>query len=256
MSSNESPSGKRIFLITTRPREKFQELPRGELALEIVNCPLTSMEEIKPDQETVSKIREFNPDVVVLTSEYGADIFFKQFLGSIDTGNVRFLAIGNSTARKIEEHGFKPEVPEAMDSMGIAGLIGRTVSEEKHIALFRSDSPNRSLDTFLESRDYNFIDIALYRISEVESPAMIEYIMDEKCYGVLLTSSKEARIFSKLVEKAGIRENLLKKVKLFPIGNTTSRTMEEIGLTPSEPRGKSDFEGLLKNISKKYADSK
>lgn len=243
------------FIITTRPAEKVRKAAHTE-TFEIINCPLTSMNEVRPTPEALALLREFQPKVIVLTSEYGAEIFFKDYSHLLNLKDSRFIAIGPSTARIIEKYGYEPQIPEKKDSYGIAELIGKTAEKDERVGLFRSNKPNRFLDNFLTNEGFEFIDFILYEIKEEKSAGILEFLKSEKCFGVILTSSLEAEIFRKIVQIAGILDYVNNRIKVFPIGKRTLETMDKLGIKPSEPFGDSDLDDLIGEISKQYSENR
>lgn len=253
MSGKLSP-GKR-FLITTRPEKKVREY-EIETPFEIINCPLTNMKEIEPGASEIKKVRNFKPEVIVLTSEYGAELFFRHYAGNMEMDNSLFIAIGNSTAGIIRQKGFETLIPPKRDSSGIAELINETVEKNARIGLFRSDNPNRALDKSLNEWGYSFIDVTLYEIHETQNDALSGYLKDEKCYGVILTSSMETRIFRKYIEKSGISGIVEERIRVFPIGSKTLNAMLKENIRPSKPYGESDLEELITMILEDFLRNK
>lgn len=238
------------YLVLTRPFEKVKPLPITS-CFKIINCPITRLEENKFDDTTIKDMEEFKPDLIVLTSEFGAKIYFDKYQRHFIGLNLEYIAIGKATSRIVENNHHKVMLPDTFDSKGILKLILKNVDKGKRIALFRSSYANRIIDDFLTEYGYIFRNFEIYRVEKKVDNNIMELLSSENCFGLILTSSMEAEIlFEQLKEKN--RLDILRGLKIFSIGNVTSRRLKSLEIEESEPKGQSDIIRLINEISEKY----
>ena len=238
------------YLITTRPLAK--PLPRSrEGCFEIINIPVTSLE--PNDSFDVSEITKFSPDIAVFTSSYGVDLFFGRFNGNFSS-KVSFISIGAETAKALRKWGREAIIPEKMTSEGIVDLLSK--NEGKKVALFVSSKTNGIIQAYLEKKQIEHRVGILYSAETVKGTEIVEKAMHRDCFGLIITSSYEARaIFQKNLDKAQTKKICSEK-KIFAIGKTTEMELNNLGIPVSEPVGMSDLDKLLKEIGAKYCGDK
>ncbi|MFG1389748.1 uroporphyrinogen-III synthase [Acidiplasma aeolicum] len=227
----------RKFIITTRPENKVVNYNTKNI--DVINIPLTEMHPILPDYSTAERIKNMPPDVVVLTSSFGADVFFKYYMIYFKIDPV-FIAIGNSTAAEIRNKGFNPIIPEERDSYGIINLLKNY--RDKYIGLFRSTASNKIIYNFLRENHYNFSEFFIYSLRIIENN-IASYCGMENCDGIVLTSSLEAEIFLKVCPNP--------KIKIYPIGKVTDDTLKKHGIKTCTTGIESDIKEIINYIDSK-----
>lgn len=236
------------YLITTRPEEKVSEMP-GSLCFDTINIPVTRLEvntEFEP-----GIITEFEPSIAIFTSTYGASAFLERWPGTLASGT-KVLAIGNATAEVLKGTFPDVAVPEERSSAGIISLLGRIVRPGERVVLFVSSRTNGVIERFLRENEVEYLSEELYYSEELPAEEFYSSATDPDCFGIIVTSSYEARvIFEELLDKDEINEMLMGR-KIFSIGKTTSKTLMELGIPVSEPYGESSLEELIEGIDRMY----
>ncbi|SMD31595.1 uroporphyrinogen-III synthase [Picrophilus oshimae] len=214
------------FIVTIRPAEKYNEI-KGS-CFDVINIPVTRIVDLEPP------VIDYKPDVIVLTSEHGADLFFKYY-------NLKgiFMAIGRKTGDEIKRHGINPLIPKDESSYGLINLLDKY--KDKRIAMFRSMKSNNIIRDYLIKNHFDFKEYFLYDIVPVNSD-ICNYINDDKCMGVVITSSMEAEIIVSMCH--GIKN-------AFAIGRVTEEKLRSMNINVIKT-GKSDFIDLIKEIDKMY----
>lgn len=238
------------YLVTTRPMEK--PLTKSyEGCFEVINVPVTSLE--PNDAFNASEISVFDPDIAVFTSSYGVDLYFDRFRGDFSS-KVSFVSIGNETAKALRKWGKESKIPEKRTSEGVMNLISG--SEGKKVALFVSSKSNGIIQSYLEKQSIEHIVGVLYRAEALPGTEIAEKALHKDCFGLIITSSFEAReIFQNHLDKDQMKRLCAEK-KIFAIGKTTERELQSLGIHVSAPVGKSDLGKLLEEINKKYCGNK
>ncbi len=214
------------FLVTTRPAEKYNEI-KG-LCFDVINIPVTRIIDFEPPEI------DFKPDVVILTSQHGAELFFKNY-----NINAVYMAIGKKTGDEIKRHGINPLIPDDNSSYGLIRILDNY--KDKRIAMFRSKKSNEILRNFLIKNNFDFREFFLYDIVPVNNN-ICNYINDERCIGVVITSSMEAEIISSMCHEIK---------NAFAIGKVTEKTLKSRNINVIKT-GNSDFNELIMEINNIY----
>lgn len=233
-------SSSRIIL-TTRPLEKFYPVNAPE-GFSIVNIPLTEIRELPVDWD---HIWASAPQVLVFTSTVGARIFLDHEGGN-SLKDPEVIAIGNATAQELSRRFHGIAVPSRQSSDGIVELLRTEKYSGKTVALFSSAKSNRIIQNYLSANGFQYIQCDLYDAVPVRKNELNDYLSRNDVVCVIITSSHEARLFREI---AGSRATLK---PLFAIGETTARTMRDLGISPSEPVGNSDLSSLVQEVCRKF----
>lgn len=238
------------YIVTTRPLEKLLPDP-NEVCFEVINVPVTSL--VPNDSFDVSEIRKFDPDIAIFTSSYGVDLYFGRFKGDFNS-KVSFVSIGAETAKTLRKWGKESIIPEKKTSEGVVQLLSQT--NGKKVALFVSSKSNGIIQSYLEEEHIKHFVGVLYGAEALTGTEIVEKAMHKDCFGLVVTSSFEAReIFQNAIDKSQT-EQLCAEKKIFAIGKTTEMELHKLGIPVSAPVGNSDLNKLLKEISKKYCGNK
>lgn len=238
----------RPFIITTRPEEKYRSL--SGYCFEIVNIPVTKVQISSNIKDIKDRLTRFNPNIIVLTSSTGSDIFLKLGLNR----SLRFICIGEKTALPLQNSGFKTEVPIEMNSYGLGKYIKSYVPEDQKIALCRSNQHDNYLDKYLGEAGYVFKDFPLYSLKKIPCDSILSYIEIENFMGIIFTSSLETKIVVNFLAEKG-KLDMLHNKNIFSIGKMTSNMLMKYGINTQSLVSESNFEAIVKEISDKYCNS-
>lgn len=238
------------YLITTRPILKKDEQTDGK-CFGILNVPVT---ELSPNRgfNPVAE-REFSADYSIFTSSYGVELFFGHFSSSMGKSTVP-VAIGNRTAQSIRNRGFTPVVPDEKTSTGVVKFLEKHLERGNRVSLFVSSKSNGIIQSYLEKNGISHMISVLYSAEILHENSFLERALDSHTFGVIITSSFEARaIFKGLLNKEQIKE-LTETKKIFSIGKTTTEELKKLGIKVDLPQGESDLEKLIMAIEKEYCN--
>ncbi|WP_337861066.1 uroporphyrinogen-III synthase [Ferroplasma sp.] len=225
------------YIITTRPEIKFS--PVRTECISIINIPLTELQEDGFNGNVAEEIAKYKPEIIVLTSSFGALLFFKYYYKYVNSP--KFIAIGNQTAEIIKKYEGNAEVPTAKDSYGVTNLLSK--HSNATIALFRSNETNNIIDDYLSSNGIKFHEYHIYKVMKLETSKLKDLFFSDQCTGILITSSMEARIFHDAIGLS------IDGKKIYSIGEITAKTLIDLGYNVFLT-GKSDFENMIKEIDK------
>ena len=238
----------RQWIVVTRPEDKKQD-EQVSRHLEVRNFPVTQLKRLPFEPQ---EFTDFGPDVVVFTSTVAADIIGESQIAFKE--GTEFVAIGRKTADALKRMGIDPIVPEIMTSEGVIDLISGRFSNQRRIALMSSDKSNGAIENYLRKAGYQERTFTLYDSIPLPIDGLRPLIDSLDCFGIIITSSYEARI---VFGPSGIaKDSIRPDLHVFAIGDVTRRTLREIGMMVSEPFGESDIAGLIRNIERTYFDGR
>lgn len=236
------------FIITTRPEQKGNSVVSSR-CFDIMNIPVTSLK--VNTKLNFSEIREFDPDIAIFTSTFGSRIFL-ELDGSTLKDNVKIIAIGSKTAEVLSERYKDVIVPGEQTSTGVVSTLKEIMRVGEKIALFVSSKSNGLIDRYLKSIGAKHHTYELYLAEIVHKNNLTERILDRECFGIVVTSSYEARaIFSEILN-ANQRREAISGCHIFAIGKTTAETLLELDIPVSEPIGQSNIKKLIEEIDKSF----
>jgi uroporphyrinogen-III synthase len=240
---------KRNFLITTRPAEKNRQTANAA-CFDIKNIPLTRIERKADLGQLKGQIEKYSPNFIVLTSSIGSEIFMKAGI----VGSFKIMCIGKKTADPLLHSGHDVLIAGERNSTGLIELISRHSRKESRIALCRSKQHNTMLDGYLASEGYNYKCFDLYEIKELHPNDLGKYLSEEKCRGMIITSSYEAVSLAHLLGK-GMLSMDFKKKNIFCIGKPTYETALEYGFKSEPLKNEGDVDAIVEEISRKHCNS-
>jgi uroporphyrinogen-III synthase len=115
----------------------------------------------------------------------------------------------------------------------------------------RSSSGSPVLMNELSGRSYEVAEIRLYDLEENVATELGNELKTGNYFGILVTSSMEARIFGKILHSMNIDTKEI-GLKVFAIGDPTASALRNMGIGTDPPEGDSDIETLVKAISDTY----
>ncbi len=237
------------FLVTTRPAEKYRTIAGGK-CFDVRNIPLTRIVYNQDPVNLKIKIEAYEPSLVIVTSSIGANVF----LGAGIVGDFTIICIGRKTAEPFSALKRKVLVPGEENSTGIVDLVSHYPRDRTRIALCRSKKHSSELDEFLSSNGYNYRCFDLYDIEELRSSTLVSDFMNENCRGIILTSSMEAGVFASIARDVA-DTSAFRNRKIFCIGRPTMETAASLGLHCEPLNTESDFDAIVKEISKIHCNS-
>lgn len=252
MRDEERRNGKELnayTVLSTRPAEKFKaEIENYNFNL--INVPLTKLIRNKITSSQKIEIEKFGPDVIILTSSYGAEIFLKDLWDLFKHRDIKFIAIGDSTAEPLIKEGIKTYIPQDKTTEGIIQFIKQEIPREFRIMILRSNRGNPILNEFLEVDKREFIEFVLYDILEdIENrEKLLKCLRTMDLEAILLTSSLEASIFFRIIREENFKIN--EQTVIYAIGEPTKRAVLNSGYTGKILTGESSFKLILDNINK------
>lgn len=215
----------------------------------ITNVPVTYLR--PSDDFNSNSVSEFQPDMAIFTSSYGVELYFDRFEG--DFGDeVILVSIGKETARALKERGRQSIVPDIKTSTGVVELLSSKFSEKTKVAVFISSKSNGIIQSYLEKNHIKNLVSVLYHAEPLLEKTFAEKVFHKDCFGIIVTSSFEARsIFETILDQPS-KSKLCNEKKVFSIGKTTSEELEKLGVPVSQPQGNSNLGELIREIEKEY----
>jgi uroporphyrinogen III methyltransferase/synthase len=238
-----------LILITTRPENKTgNAIEYG--CIKTVNFPLTKIVYTMTPEEIRQEFEKFSPDTLVFTSIVGSSRFLES-VSPTDLKSCRIFCIGEMTASPFLSYGLKCNVPSLKTSSGLSTAILEKCENGSRILIARSRYGSPVLTDALSRGNYQLKEIQIYDLEENMNTDLGMALRSDNYFGILITSSMEARILGKLLNslKIDIQRTAL---KVFAIGVPTAMTLREIGIVPDQPIGNSDIKNLVGEISRKY----
>lgn len=249
-------SGKRsemkLKIITTRPDQKGSGILPSR-CVEIVNIPVTRL--VRNKFLDPQAIMDFNPTIGVFTSSLGSQIFLEMFPGK-SLSEMLPIAIGTKTAEALSRKYSEIRVPAKKTSTGVNLMLDSIASASDRIALFSSSKSNGVVLKHLEKKKWPHLSVELYDAEPLEIGDLAREIMKAECFGLIVTSSMEARTIFDSSEWKNIPPKALGNKHIFAIGETTLNTLIEMGIKVSNPVGKSNLQELVEALESEYCKEK
>lgn len=198
---------------------------------------------------------------LVVTSTNGVDALFDRLsaLGgdARSLSGVKMAAVGAATARRLEEHGIRPDlIPGEAVGEALADALIREGVTGKRMLLLRAEIARRDLTEALRAAGAECDDLPVYRtICPAELPeAFLQRLEHGEIDWVTLTSPSTWNNLLTLLGPA-LREKLY-NVKLASIGPVTTRAIRERGFVEAVEADPHDVSGLVAAILKNEAQTR
>ncbi len=219
-----------------------QSLKLKEAGVEFLALPLIETLPVDFDSRVVS---DFSPNYAIFSSKNGVRFFFNR----LDPSSLRgteVIAVGSATAKELEALGFSPIVPENFSGEGLVGLLKNFDLREKRFLVVRPRKARSLVIDFLRERGANLLELIVYETVPREGVGreVFDFFLKGVDYAAF-TSPSNFKTFLKVVPKG---RELLKGVKLIPIGHVTERAIEREGLTPLSPPKEYTVDGLIERL--------
>lgn len=149
--------------------------------------------------------------------------------------NIRIFAIGEKTAKNLEESGYKNVKFAENSVISLLELVKNYVSKKDSIIYLSGEIITLDLATELEKQGFNAKRIVAYKILEEEnfSEEIIEKIKNNQITQAVIYSKNTLNIFYKLLSKHNLLE-YCKEIKLLCLSNEIIDYSSEIGFPKSE----------------------
>lgn len=259
MSEKALLSGKRV--VVTRAREQSPELAGklGALGAEVVELPLITVSK-EIDKHTLHDVLSElgGYDWIVFTSANGVRYFFEEFHRIYDDirslGLLRFAAVGDATAKAIQEHRIKVECqPKVATGEALADELIATGSLDSAKVLVITGNLNRD-DMVKKLEDARAIvdRLQVYKTEKTDlaNDAAAKDFRAKGADAILFASSSAVQSF---VDQAGALK-LAKDAKrpvAGSIGPQTSETMKKVGMPIDFEAKTPSLDALVEALVKK-----
>jgi uroporphyrinogen III methyltransferase/synthase len=264
---DELPLAGRTVMIT-RAREQASEFAATleRMGARVVACP--TIEIVPP--ESYASLDEalenlYGYDWVIFTSVNGVEHFLRR-LEAVDKDvseldDVRICAVGAATAERLAEaHIHVDVVPERFQAEGVFAALEAYVGGREHLRnlnmlLPRATAARDFLPRALEEAGARVDDVAAYRTVRPETTdrAKVEALLvggGVDC--ITFTSSSTVQNFAQLFDTRDLG-HVLAGVRVACIGEITSRTASDYGLTTDIRPATSDTEALARAVADFYS---
>ena len=189
---------------------------------------------------------------LVLTSANGVDILFEQLYRlKIDLRNLmhmKFAVIGTGTAEALAKKGIKADcIPEIFNSQSLAEILIPQLSDSDRVLVLCAENGSEILPAMLEKSGMKFDRIPFYSVrTEHRKKHILQTELENSDY-VFLASSSASRAFAQMT--ADMEKPY--SAKIVSIGNATSHTAENLGISVNVTAEKSDIDGMIDCILKR-----
>lgn len=244
-------------IVVTRTRQQASDLSSrlaglGANVIEAPTIELTAPADWTAGDEVLKSIGGF--DWVIFTSQNGVQFTRQRLLDlGLDArafGSAKVAAIGDATARAVREELFLSVdlCPEAFVAEALAdALAAKNVVRGKRFLLLRADIARPILrERLLADGAAEVRDVPIYQTRSVDSlpPHLIDALAAGEVTWVTFTSSSTVKGFLSLLGPDA--KAALGNVKLASIGPITSRTLHELGFSPTIEAETFNIDGLVR----------
>jgi uroporphyrinogen III methyltransferase/synthase len=254
--------GHRVAL--TRTRDQNSEL-REKLELlgaEVLELPLITVRKDVDKHALVEILAELGHyDWIVFTSANGVRFFFEEFFkafGDIRTlGLLRFACVGKATAREIEKHHLKVECMPADSATGesLADALVATGSLDSAKVIVVTGNLNRdALVKKLEAARAIVDRLPLYKTerTDLTDDPVADDFRQRGADAILFASSSAVQSFVKQAASLQLAPDAQRPLA-GSIGELTSATMREAGITVDFSPAKPSLDALIEALRERLA---
>lgn len=225
-----------VRTIVTRPKGRSKVLADKlrSLGSEVVEIPAIRTEPVQDQtlwEQELEQIASY--DWIVFTSPAGVEIFFeklqKQRMDIRCLGSAKLAAIGQGTAKKLEERGLIVDlIPEKYDGRSLGRAMAEAVQDGDRVLIPRARIGNQELvQKIQEKRQVEITDLPIYETyyESSQSEQLVSELSEQDNCIVVFTSASTVWGF------AGITEGLdYRKVHAACIGEQTREAAASYGM--------------------------
>ncbi len=212
----------RVFF-SAELKENQKEILR-KAGFEPVSIPLIRT---IPVEFSMEEVLAFSPNFVIISSKNGVKHFFSR-IPPEKFKSSRFIAVGSSTAKKLEELSIEPLIPENFSGEGLVELLNSIDLDGKKFLIVRPKVARKLVSEFLKKSGAEVKEVVVYET--VANEDIKETLMAEinKDFEILaFTSPSNFKSFLRLTGEKG--REILNKGKIVPIGHVTQKAIEKEG---------------------------
>ena len=180
-----------------------------------------------PVEFSMEEVLAFSPDFVIISSKNGVKHFFSR-IPPEKFKSSRFIAVGSSTAKKLEELSIEPLIPENFSGEGLVELLNSIDLDGKKFLIVRPKVARKLVSEFLKKSGAEVKEVVVYET--VANEDIKETLMAEINRGfeiLAFTSPSNFKSFLRLTGEKG--REILNKGKIVPIGHVTQKAIEKEG---------------------------
>lgn len=202
----------------------------------------------KYDNNPVSGIDWSKFSWIVFTSENGVLLFWEA-LHQNNTDlrkllHLKFASIGSGTAKELEQKGIYVDcMPEKFESKYLAESLISKLSDNDNVLLVRAENGTTVLPELLKKANKKYSSISLYKTETDERKKEILNLNLIDADYVVFSSSSAVRAYASMVDKP-----YKHKAKIISIGEVTTKTAEECGISVSYTAKEATILGVTETI--------
>ncbi|WP_457678986.1 uroporphyrinogen-III synthase [Thermovibrio sp.] len=205
--------------LTPSQEEKLRE--RG---VEFLGAPLIKT---VPLEFNLKEVLNFSPQYLIFSSKNGVRHFFSKVSPPIFKGS-EFISVGSATAKELERLGISPLVPKNFSGEGLIELLSSLNLKGKRFLLVRPKRARSVVREFIEKEGGEVLEVVAYEtVKREEAREKVLSFFSKEVDFVAFTSPSNFRAF---LELFGLE--LLKGVKVIPIGHITYEAIRKKGINP------------------------
>jgi uroporphyrinogen III methyltransferase/synthase len=246
-------------IVVTRTRQQSSDLSRGlaDLGAAVIEAPTIELEapgEWSQVDEALERVEQY--DWVIFTSANGVQFVRQRLLETVRDARVfygvKIAAIGDATAAAIRQQlCLRVDLcPEAFVAEALAdALVSAGEVAGKRFLLLRADIARPLLvERLIHAGAADVSDVSVYHTRAATSlPAAFLSALDAgEVSWITFTSSSTARNLVALLTPT--QRERLRRIRLASIGPITSRTLEELGLSPDVQAETYNIPGLVRSM--------
>lgn len=251
----------KIF-ISTQPEDSFPDLVKalkdtGALVtnfsmIDVIEAPVSELQ-----NSQIKNIGQFQ--WLVFTSKNGVQYFFQKYKYLNDSvtlpASVKTAVIGEKTGKELQKYNITPDY---ISQSNLAEIFAQELKENvigkdsKVLLPLGNLAGNVLQDTLNSHAAVHRIDCYETTKPQKEDLYHIKMIASGKYDLIIFTSSSGFHNFAGIIKKFNID---IKKLRVVSIGKSTTKTMEEYGVTPVFTAKQSNIEGIVKEIKQLFAVS-
>ena len=212
----------RVFF-SAELKENQKEILR-KTGFEPVSIPLIRT---IPVEFSMEEVLAFSPNFVIISSKNGVKHFFSR-IPPEKFKSSRFIAVGSSTAKKLEELSIEPLIPENFSGEGLVELLNSIDLDGKKFLIVRPKVARKLVSEFLKKSGAEVKEVVVYETVANEDIKETLTAEINKDFEILaFTSPSNFKSFLRLTGEKG--REILNKGKIVPIGHVTQKAIEKEG---------------------------
>ena len=238
----------RVFF-SAELKENQKEILR-KAGFEPVSIPLIKT---IPVEFSTEEVLAFSPNFVIISSKNGVKHFFSR-IPPEKLKSSRFIAVGSSTAKKLEELSIEPLIPENFSGEGLVELLKTIDLTGKKFLIVRPKVARKVVSEFLREKGAEVKEVIVYETvtNEDAREELIREIV--KGFDILaFTSPSTFKSFQKLSGEKG--KGILSKGKIIPIGHVTQKAIEKEGFKVWKVPSNYTIDGIVNLILQGGSDA-